>query len=77
MAGRCQCGRDGLIVVKPLALGACGGDEEGEPSPATEKLRPDNFSDSTNIDNKYSPLVPGTQFIYEGAPTAAGRRPTR
>src|SRR5918992_2946522 len=27
---------------------------------------PDNFDDPTTIDNKWFPLKPGTQFVYEG-----------
>ncbi len=27
---------------------------------------PDNFDDPTTIDNKWFPLIPGTQFVYEG-----------
>jgi uncharacterized protein YrzB (UPF0473 family) len=27
---------------------------------------PDNFNDPTTIDNKWFPLIPGTQFVYEG-----------
>jgi hypothetical protein len=37
-----------------------------------------NFSDSTRIDNPWNPLVPGTQFIYEGESNRGeGRRPHR
>jgi hypothetical protein len=27
---------------------------------------PDNFDDPTTIDNEWFPLIPGTQFVYEG-----------
>ena len=30
------------------------------------ELDPQNFSDSTNIDNEWWPLKPGTQHVYEG-----------
>ncbi len=37
-----------------------------------------NFSDSTRIDNPWNPLVPGTQFIYEGESNRGeGRRAHR
>lgn len=57
-----------LLVTLPLALSACGGEDTSEAaSVATEKdFDRGNFSNSTNIDNKWSPLVPGTQYIYEG-----------
>lgn len=57
------------MIVFPLALGACGGDDEAE-ADAKPAVHTDfdakNFSDSTKIDNKYSTLAPGTQFIFEG-----------
>jgi hypothetical protein len=57
-----------LLIALPLVLGACGGEEESRAAThVTEKdFDRNNFSDSTAIDNKYSPLVPGTQFVYEG-----------
>ena len=33
-----------------------------------EDIDPSNFDDSTNIDNEWWPLKPGTQLIYEGEP---------
>jgi hypothetical protein len=58
-----------LVIGLPLTLGACGGDDENKA--ATEVTEKDfdvnNFGeDSATIDNKYTPLVPGTQYIYEG-----------
>ena len=39
---------------------------------------PINFSNSTQIDNQWYPLIPGTQFIYEGsAVRGSGLRPHR
>jgi len=57
-----------LLVTLPLALSACGSDQKSEAATvATERdFDRGNFSDSTKIDNKWSPLVPGTQYIYEG-----------
>jgi hypothetical protein len=57
-----------LVTALPLTLSACGGEESSEAATtATEKdFDRGNFSDSTKIDNKWSPLVPGTQYIYEG-----------
>ena len=47
-----------------------------EPDVDPEFARPDfslaKFDDPTNIDNKYFPLVPGTQFVYEGVTEEGG-----
>ena len=58
-----------LVIGLPLTLGACGGDDENKA--ATEVTEKDfdvnNFGeDSATIDNKYTPLVPGIQYVYEG-----------
>jgi hypothetical protein len=69
-----------LLVVVSIALGACGSEEESNASTtATERdFARENFSDSTTIDNKWSPLVPGTQFVYEGRSNRGhGRRAHR
>jgi hypothetical protein len=54
-------------MLLPVALGACGDDE---PAQAKQAVHTDfdaqNFTDPTKIDNKYSPLEPGTQLVYEG-----------
>jgi hypothetical protein len=67
-----------IVIVLPLALGACG-EDKAEAEPATEKdFSRDKFSDSASIDNRYSPLEPGTQFVYEGeSDRGAGRQPHR
>lgn len=36
------------------------------PAPYVPPFVPANFTNSTNIDNPFFPLVPGTTFIYEG-----------
>jgi hypothetical protein len=55
------------VIVLPIALGACGSDDEAEAKPAVHSdFDAGKFSDSTNIDNEYSPLEPGTQYIFEG-----------
>jgi hypothetical protein len=55
------------VITLPLALGACGDDEQAEAKPAVHTdFDAKNFSDSTKIDNKYSPLAPGDQFVFEG-----------
>jgi hypothetical protein len=68
-----------LSAGLPLALGACGSEEKSQAKAATHRdFDPNNFSDSTNIDNKWSPLEPGMQFIYEGRSNRGlGRLPHR
>jgi hypothetical protein len=39
-----------------------------------EDFNPDDFADPTTIDNQWFPLIPGTQFIYEGRTTEDGER---
>ena len=38
------------------------------------EINPKNFSHSTNIDNKWMPLRPGTQMIYEGSTVEEGKK---
>jgi hypothetical protein len=40
--------------------------ESEAPEPELEDFDPDNFDRSTNIDNEWLPLQPGTQWVYEG-----------
>lgn len=53
--------------------GAAAGAEAAPPpcGPATQFDR-NNFSNSTKIDNKWAPLVPGTQFVLEGRANRGG-----
>ena len=73
-----------------LRLAACGGDDDGasraqadtptKASTATEKdfAPKGNFSASTRVDNRWHPLVPGTQFVFEGRSNRGlGRLPHR
>lgn len=73
-----------LTAGLPLALGACGGEEVVNPDDAKARTAVhtdfdrDNFSNPTEIDNKWSPLEPGMQFIYEGRSNRGlGRLPHR
>jgi hypothetical protein len=76
-----------LLCVSML-LAACGEDDKQSTQvnvntkarTATEKdFDPKrNFSASTQVDNKWHPLVPGTQFVYEGRSNRGlGRLPHR
>jgi hypothetical protein len=81
-------------LAMPAALVGCGSDDGGKPAGGaqarTEETRraiaqathhdfdARNFSASTRIDNPWNPLVPGTQFIYEGrSDRGRGRLPHR
>jgi hypothetical protein len=69
-----------LAAGLPFALGACGGEEVVKAD--AEKARtavhtdfdPENFSDSTKVDNRFQPLEPGMQFTYEGRSDRGGGR---
>jgi len=37
-----------------------------------EDFNPNNFDDPTNIDNRWLPLIPGMQYIYEGVTEEGG-----
>jgi hypothetical protein len=76
-----------LVVLSaglPFTLAACDDDDE----PAAEQVVPegathrdfdgDNFDNSAQVDNKWHPLAPGTQFTYEGRSNRGfGRLPHR
>jgi hypothetical protein len=66
-----------LALAAALALGACGGDNGNSRAETATEADFDRkaFSGSTRIDNEFSPLVPGTQFVYEGeSDRGQGRR---
>ena len=77
-----------LLLACPM-LGGCGGDDgppraradaDAKARTATEKdFDPQgNFSASTRVDNRWHPLVPGTQFVFEGRSNRGlGRLPHR
>jgi hypothetical protein len=66
--GLCQ---EALVVLTALCcLVLSGGSVMAQKSKAPEVrlevLDPNNFDSSANIDNKWLPLQPGTQWVYEG-----------
>ncbi|HEV8163581.1 MAG TPA: hypothetical protein VGR74_03885 [Actinomycetota bacterium] len=80
--------RAGLAALAlPLLLAACGshGAKPGVAAPATAPPRVvkaaterdfdrRGFSASTTVDNRWFPLRPGTQLVYEGRITKSGKR---
>src|SRR5215211_1809380 len=83
----------GVIFISLLAIlwaAACGaqsgssedGSERTQTAPLTgsaEDFERARFDHSTHIDNKWLPLTPGTQFVYEGSAIVdeGGRQPRR
>jgi hypothetical protein len=66
-----------------LVASACGGDKSSERTAAGQpRLReisakdfdPGNFDHSTDVDNPWFPLKPGTQLVYEGSTREEGKR---
>jgi hypothetical protein len=69
-----------LAAMLALGLAACGGEDETKADATKARTAvhtdfdADNFSDSTNVDNRFSPLEPGMQFTYEGRSDRGGGR---
>jgi len=60
----------GLLVV--ILVSACSPNTPSDP--VFEKFDPNNFDNSTNIDNQWFPLKPGTQLVFEGQTIEAGEQ---
>jgi hypothetical protein len=70
------------IAALPVAVGACGDSNGSDGSKGAQANHRDfdrqNFPGSPKIDNKWSPLEPGMQFIFEGRSNRGlGRLPHR
>jgi hypothetical protein len=67
-----------LLVGSALALVACGSSSNGSPGKLSTSTAKDfdraNFPAAPKIDNKWSPLAPGTQFIMAGRANRGHRR---
>jgi hypothetical protein len=61
----------GSAGVASADAGAAAGGRGAPQCQPLEPYSPGNFSDPTGIDNRYLPMVPGTQLVYEGQ-TAEG-----
>lgn len=85
-----RLGLAALASTLVLLLGACGSEDSSSPAKAAAEPDPSlsritdkgydrtKFSDSTTIDNRWLPLAPGTQFIFEGrSDRGQGRLPHR
>ncbi|MEY2443178.1 MAG: hypothetical protein QOJ46_2604 [bacterium] len=70
-----------VLLVGALLLAGCGGTAESarEPRTATDKDLPKmTFKHPARIDNSWHPVVPGTQYVYEGRVNGArGPKPHR
>src|SRR3989337_1115760 len=58
-----------LLLTSGRAMTSSVGAANEEATPSCERIAqfdPNNFSNPTNIDNEWSPLVPGTQMILDG-----------
>jgi len=57
-----------LVVVLFLMLfvSACGSGPDPEATAEFKDFAPDNFDNSTDINNKWMPMQPGTKWVYEG-----------
>jgi hypothetical protein len=92
LSGRRTTGLAIAAAALPIALAACG--SNGSSTTSTESraesarkviaqatdrdFDPRKFTDSTRIDNRWHPLIPGTQLVYEGESNRGhGRRPHR
>ena len=53
-----------LVIVIMVLVSSCGGGQPAEKE--FEDFDSSNFTNSTDISNKWFPLKPGTQFVYEG-----------
>jgi len=84
-AGLAACGGSGTSEDPTTArstsvaggYGAAAGSGPAATSQATERdFNRRNFTHSTRIDNRFTPLVPGTQYVFEGRSNRGhGRRP--
>lgn len=54
----------GVLVI--IFLSACGGKASPETPAEFKAFDPNNFDRSTEITNKWMPMLPGTQWAYEG-----------
>ena len=56
-----------ITLILIILISACGSSKPTDK--VFEDFDPNNFDDSTNIDNKWFPLKPGTQLVFDGNTT--------
>jgi hypothetical protein len=65
-----------LVIVSSLGTASAGANHnmttEGRPKCEINHFNKNNFSNPIDIDNKWSPLTPGTQMIMEGVANRTG-----
>ena len=69
-----------LMVLSASACGTTSTRPQAASSPppvTAEDFDPSNFDDSTNVDNRWFPLQPGTQLVFQGHATVKDRRVRR
>jgi hypothetical protein len=62
----------GSLLVFANSTAASGDEPERPPCDPVAPFSAHNFSDPTKIDNKWSPLIPGTQFTLNGVADRGG-----
>jgi hypothetical protein len=83
VAPRRRVARSVATVSLVGLIGACGGSATGQGPPSlqpgasasqslTEVFPYDNFGDPSTIDNRWIPLAPGTQFVWDGETVVDG-----
>lgn len=60
-----------LLSLSPVGLAAASSGSAASPCPALVPFDSGHFHDSTQIDNRFLPMVPGTRHVYTGT-TSAG-----
>jgi hypothetical protein len=55
-----------IVLLMMIFISACGGKTSPEATAEFKDFNPNNFDQSTKIDNKWMPMQPGTQWAYEG-----------
>jgi hypothetical protein len=56
-----------LALLAPLTHALAANGPGSRPTPTCPSFNASNFHNSTTINNRYFPLVPGTRFTYKGA----------
>jgi hypothetical protein len=55
-----------IVFILMIAISACGGKSSPEATAEFKDFDPGNFDSSTDINNKWMPMQPGTMWAYEG-----------